>query len=328
MKTKQIKLNNRIMDYSNEIAVCGNENNFIKQIALELSSNGIFSYKDFFGNLIVSFSKNNKINENSIVFSAHVDEIGIQIQKVEDEKVYFRGIGTIKTQALNNNKVSINNLETTVFSHSKTLKDYEYNKLYIKKRKDEVFNIGDFGTFSSKSVLNNDLINGKALDNRVGCALLFEVALYLHENDLEENIFVIFSVQEEIGARGIQHFSYLNKMKYFISLDATPVVPENNVLQSRGVCIKLSDGSSFADEVLFEAFKQIAENNKIPYQIEVNDLGLTESAFPPLFSQTKSLTISYPITDMHTNNSSVDINDVVDTYNLIVKCCKDRNYFL
>jgi putative aminopeptidase FrvX len=103
-----------------------------------------------------------------------------------------------------------------------------------------------------------------------------------------------------------------------IAIDATPVVPENNILMGKGACIKVSDGSGVCNQFLIKAFSDYARTHSIPYQLEVNDLGFNESAFPPLVSDAKSIALSYPLEAMHTAKSKVSLADINCLEHLIV----------
>jgi Cellulase M and related proteins len=63
--------------------------------------------------------------------------------------------------------------------------------------------VGDFIVFDSPlRRLRGDRMTGKALDNRIGCAVLLELAGALDPNQSELDVIFGFSVQEELGGRG------------------------------------------------------------------------------------------------------------------------------
>ena len=60
-------------------------------------------------------------------------------------------------------------------------------------------------------VLNKKYYTGRALDNRMGGFMIAEVAKRLHQNNqkLDFGLYVVNSVQEEIGLRGAQMIAEL-----------------------------------------------------------------------------------------------------------------------
>ncbi len=61
------------------------------------------------------------------------------------------------------------------------------------------------GTFTARCSIDRDTIKGKALDNRVGCAILLSLILDLSDTPPDPSLLFAFTREEEIGGRGIQH---------------------------------------------------------------------------------------------------------------------------
>ncbi len=61
------------------------------------------------------------------------------------------------------------------------------------------------GTFSTRCSIDGDTIKGKALDNRVGCAILLSLILNLSDTPPDSSLLFAFTREEEIGGRGIHH---------------------------------------------------------------------------------------------------------------------------
>lgn len=312
-----------ILDYSDSLAVSGYEKDFLGRIKASLKILDIPSDFDSFGNLLVRYICPSS-DESMVVFSAHADEVGFQVQKAVGRQIYFRVLGALTTFGLVNKRVRIGKLSTGEIISSVPEIQLEKNsieKLFIQIDENSPSpEIGDVGSFDSRCLVENQSrIKGKALDNRVGCALLFELLVRLFkEKPIVKHAFCfVFTREEEMGGRGIQHFSYVHRPDFVIALDATPVNEKNNIEIGNGPCIKISDGSSISDSGLIAEFKNVAKKNAIAYQLEVNDLGFSESAFPPLVSDAKCVTISYPLLGIHSAYSKVSIEDVENTLRLL-----------
>ncbi|SGA30942.1 Putative aminopeptidase ysdC [Chlamydia abortus] len=64
--------------------------------------------------------------------------------------------------------------------------------------------VGDLVYMSGETVLFNDpnLIGGKAMDNRAGVTVLEYVAKEIADKDLDVDLYLVGTVQEEVGTRG------------------------------------------------------------------------------------------------------------------------------
>ena len=67
-----------------------------------------------------------------------------------------------------------------------------------------------------------DRIVAKTLDNRIGCAVLLEVLKRL-PSSLPNEVYFVFTVQEEVGLRGARTVSYRLEPDYGLAVDVTRV---------------------------------------------------------------------------------------------------------
>ena len=70
----------------------------------------------------------------------------------------------------------------------------------------------------SSNALAKSAVLGKALDDRVGCAILMQ----LLANDYECDFYGVFTVQEEVGFRGMYAAAYSVAPDVVIVLEAPP----------------------------------------------------------------------------------------------------------
>lgn len=85
------------------------------------------------------------------------------------------------------------------------------------KQAKEYANIGDFAVFSSSFSKSDNTIKAKALDDRIGCAILID----LIKKDLLFDAHFCFVVQEEIGLRGAKTATYQVKPDAAIVIEST-----------------------------------------------------------------------------------------------------------
>lgn len=125
--------------------------------------------------------------------------------------------------------------------------------------------------------LANDLVCSKTFDDRVGCFQLIEA---LRENDgtYPNDIYYVFTVQEEVGCRGSKTTAAFIKPDIGIAVDVTPAhdypcdLTGSNAI-GEGIGIKVADPSVLCDEDVVAAMEQCCRHKDIPFQYEVIDKG-------------------------------------------------------
>lgn len=300
------------------IAVAGYEMNIIDLIKKELhqvSLNAI--YQDAIGNLVCY--KKGASNGKKILISAHCDEVGLQISKVESGKLKFKAIGNIRCCNLLQQRVIFENgCRGIILAESiEKIDKYDYANLYIRLFNDiDDVEIGDVCTFENNYFETIHSIISKGLDNRVGCFILYR--LIIASLECKYDTYFVFTAQEEIGLKGMKVALGHIKPDISIVLDLAPECPENNIQCGAGTAIKISDSISISSRSLVSEFKKIAQKSNIVYQLEVNSCGTTEIA---LVSETgtdyKGIGISIPAKEIHSANVIVEKNDLEATYQLL-----------
>lgn len=171
--------------------------------------------------------------------------------------------------------------------------------------------------------LGEHLVSGKSMDNRVACWLgvrvLQQVEVPAHD------LYVVFTVQEEIGLRGAFTSSYEVNPDVGIALDVTlavdtPGVPDEDHITrlGKGAAIKIMDASTVSDHRLVDTFIQLAEENEVPYQLEVLPLGGTDNAAQQRSrSGARAITLSVPTRYVHTVTETLDRRDLQATLDLL-----------
>jgi putative aminopeptidase FrvX len=187
--------------------------------------------------------------------------------------------------------------------------------------------VGCVATFEDEfMVLNQTKYVGRALDNRVGGFMIAEVARLLKENKkkLPFSLYVVNSVQEEIGLRGAEMMAHRIKPDLALITDvchdtATPMVDKiENGDQQGGKGPVLTYGPAVQNNFL----KQIiaaAQKTKIPFQRAAvsRSTGTDTDAFAYSNEGVTSALISLPLRYMHTTVEMVEKSDVENCIRLI-----------
>lgn len=187
--------------------------------------------------------------------------------------------------------------------------------------------VGCVATFEDEFfILNNRYYGGRALDNRAGGFMIAEVARLLKENKkkLPFGLYVVNSVQEEIGLRGAEMIAHKIKPNVAIVTDvthdtSTPMI--NKVVAGDLSCGK-GPVVSYAPAVQMNLNRLIietAEKNKIPFQRQASSrsTGTDTDAFAYSNDGVVSALISLPLRYMHTTVEMVHKDDVENVIRLI-----------
>lgn len=175
-------------------------------------------------------------------------------------------------------------------------------------------------------VLNNRYYVGRALDNRVGGFMIAEVARMLKENKkkLPFGLYIVNSVQEEIGLRGAEMIAHRIKPRVAIITDVThdtgtPMINKQvhgDVSCGKGPVLSYAPAvQSNLNQLLVDA----AEENDIPFQRQASSrsTGTDTDAFAYSGEGVPSALISLPLRYMHTTVEMVHKEDVDNVIRLI-----------
>lgn len=187
--------------------------------------------------------------------------------------------------------------------------------------------VGSVVTYEDEfMVLNDRYYVGRALDNRAGGFMIAEVARLLKENDkkLPFGLYIVNSVQEEIGLRGAEMIANYIKPNVAIVTDVThdtqtPMI--NKITQGDLACGK-GPVISYAPAVQINLNRQLIEvatKNNIPFQRQASSryTGTDTDAFAYSNGGVPSALISLPLRYMHTTVEMIHKEDVDNVIRLI-----------
>jgi putative aminopeptidase FrvX len=199
------------------------------------------------------------------------------------------------------------------------------------KDKDEVLemgiHVGCVITYEDEMMMLNDrYFVGRALDNRMGGFCIAEVARLLKENkkELPYTLYVVNSVQEEVGLRGAEMIAHTIKPNVAIVTDVTHDTHTPLVSAKKLGDVKGGKGPSitYAPAVhnkLLDLIIETAEASKIELQREASSrrTGTDTDAFAYSNGGVPSALISLPLRYMHTTVEMAHKDDVEAVIQLI-----------
>lgn len=181
-------------------------------------------------------------------------------------------------------------------------------------------------------VLNDRYYVGRALDNRAGGFMIAEVARLLKENKvkLPFGLYIVNSVQEEIGLRGAEMIAHRIKPNVAIVTDVThdTQTPMINKITQGDLSCGNGPVVSYAPAVqtnLNKLLIKAAEENQIPFQRQASSrsTGTDTDAFAYSNDGVVSALISLPLRYMHTTVEMVHKEDVDNVIRLIYEALLD-----
>ncbi|MBS7525379.1 M42 family metallopeptidase [Fusibacter paucivorans] len=287
-------------------------------------------YADALGNLIAVKKGNGK--GKKIMMAAHMDEIGLQVIKIEpDGRIRVHAVGWVWAASLYNDKVIFQNGVIGVVGCDGKIEDAKNDsaKLYIdigcktKEAAEALVNIGDYcGFIGPYYELANDCICAKSIDDRVGCYILMEVIKNI-KAPIENDLYFVFTVQEEVGCRGAVVAAERIKPDIGLAIDITPdhFYPSDLMGQNQvggGVAIKIGDPSAMVDEKLYDQMIACCDKNDIKYQRDVINRGGTDiSSINQSYEGVRVAGMSVVTRYPHSQSALIAKEDVKATIDLI-----------
>lgn len=297
---------------------------------------------DTFGNIIARKGKGGK----KIMLAAHMDEIGLMVKYVSKEGfISFIKLGGIDDRVLVGQRVIIKAKKGDVYGIIGTkpphlLREEErkqpikYDSMFIDigcSSKEEVLKkieISDPIIFEPNAgILNGKICYGKAPDDRVGCYVMLKI---MERVKAKAEVYAVATTQEEVGLKGARVSSYSINPDFALAIDTTvagdtPGIGEKeaDLKIGRGVAITLIEAGGrglLVNGAVKELFLDTARKNKIKFQIDVVEGGMTDGAIISM-NREGILTgvIAVPCRYIHAPTGVFHLDDVESAIELGVK---------
>jgi endoglucanase len=286
--------------------------------------------------------KKGKKSLPKVMLAAHMDEVGLMVKTVTKEGfLQFTKMGGIDDRILLAQKVIVHTqkgaLQGIIGSKPPHIQKEEERKKIVAF--DELFidigaesredanaigvRIGDPVSFDAKyAKIGKDVVIGKAFDDRVGCAIMVETLKQMGKTDC--TICAVGTVQEEVGLRGAATAAFGVDPDIAIALDVTiagdvPGVREfdANVKMDKGPTLTVADAGLITHPKVLRLLLDVAEEQKIAYQLETGLLGATDAARISLTRQgVPSATVSVATRYIHSPFGMLSLKDAANAAKL------------
>ena len=290
-------------------------------------------YTDVMGSLIAV--KKGDGTGRRIMVSAHMDHIGLAVVDA-DKNGFLRvcNVGGIRAGKMVSGHVVFGNGVCGVVGADEKVKgELQVSDLYIdigaESREEalSMVSLGDMCVMAPRvTKLGENRIASPAMDDRIACYVQAQAVLELPES-MKNDVYAVFSVQEEVGLRGATTAAYHVNPDLGIAVDVTGVgdVPrvatKVPVELGKGAAIKIMDRSLICTPSVVEMMERLAVENGIASQREVLPYGGTDAgAMQRTRGGVASGAISIPCRYIHSEAETVDKRDVQACIELLKAC--------
>jgi len=328
--------------------VSGYEGNLRKIIRNELAGYVDEIREDVMGNLITI----KRGDDYKIMIASHMDEIGLMVQYIDERGfIRFVTLGGWYAPTLYNQRVILHGKKGRVtgviggkpphmLKEEERKKELKIESFFIDVGASSAADVEELGISIGTPIttdrefldLSGTRVSGKALDNRVGVAMLIRT---LQQVKSPHTIYGVFTVQEELGLKGAKTSAFSLDPNCAIALDVTipgdhPDIEKKDasVEMGRGpvlVLVSAAGRGLIAHPKMVGWLKETAEKTGIPVQLEVGEGGNTDATIIHLVKGgIPSIPFSVATRYMHSPVEVADIGDIEAGVNLLVEALKSR----
>ncbi len=244
--------------------------------------------------------------DDVLLLDAHMDEVGFLVSYIEDSGfLRLMGLGgwdarvlpahalRIRTKDGREIRGVIGTLPPHITAESERSKAFKLEDLFVDigaTSRDEVHALGiDVGAPAVPGYpferLDNDLVMGKAFDDRAGCAVAASALDALQSHELDMSLAVAFTTSEELGLRGARTVANQLTPAIALALEGTTAVDVPGVSGARklssmgkGPTVTIADRSVIASRAVVGLLEEVGAKQQIPFQRKLPGGGGTDAA--------------------------------------------------
>ncbi|MGJ8454083.1 M42 family metallopeptidase [Pseudothermotoga sp. U03pept] len=306
----------------------------IRELLISSLPNGVEYQVDNLGNLIVEVGD----GERAVALMAHMDEIGLVITGVNsDGTLNFRKVGGFDDRLLlgaHLDVVTQNGIIDGVIGinppHLGGNQSTENLRIDIgasnKKEAQEIgVNVMDYAVFKKHvSLLNRKFLSIRSLDDRFGCVALLHVLRNTIGEHIDQKIFFVWTVQEEIGLKGAKAFLSRHKVDLCYAIDSFACCSSltGDVQCGNGPVLRMVDNSAIASYDEMKKILSVAQKHTIPVQIGITGGGTDGSV--AMESGAKMVPITLAVRYLHSQAEYISLDDFENLVQLLSILTKIR----
>lgn len=301
---------------------------------------------DTYGSAVAKL--NTSFDVITVMLEAHCDEIGMIVQHITDDGfVFINKLGGSDSTIARAKRVFIHSRDGIVSGvigntaiHLQDNKNGggkqpEWKDIYVDigaKSKEEALKmvqIGDPITYSDDyEYLSDDILTGRALDNRIGGFTIARVLQNLHQRreELKVNVMALNSVQEEVGGYGARMMSYRLEPDMALVTDVTHATDTPGIDNKQHGLINLRKGPVIQHgganhPKIVEFLERVSKNSEIDVQHEATSVRTGTDTDSIFYQKTgiASALISLPLRYMHSPVEMASMKDVEALINLMTE---------
>lgn len=275
----------------------------------------------------------------TVMLEAHCDEIGMIVQHITDDGyIYVNKLGGSDSTIARAKRVNIhtsNGIVSGVTGNTAIhLQDKKngggeqpkWKDIYVdigvssKEEALELVKVGDPITYADDfDFLSDNILSGRALDNRIGGYIIAQVLKNLNERreELKVNVVALNSVQEEVGGYGARMMSYRIDPDTALVTDVTHATDTPGIDHKEHGLVKLGNGpvvqhggANHPEIVKF--IEDVGQEKDIALQHEATSVRTGTDTDSIFYQKTgiPSALISLPLRYMHSPVETASMQDV------------------
>lgn len=275
----------------------------------------------------------------TVMLEAHCDEIGMIVQHITDKGfVHVNKLGGSDSTIARAKRVNIHNkrgvVSGVVGNTAIHLQDKKngggdqpaWKDIYIdigansREEALEMIQVGDPITYADNfEFLSDDVLTGRALDNRIGGFVIAQVMKRLADNrsDLKVNVLALNSVQEEVGGYGARMMSYRLEPDMALVTDVTHATDTPGINNAEHGLVKLGEGpvvqhGGANHPAMVSFIEEVSKTREIAIQHEATSVRTGTDTDSIFYQKTgiPSALLSLPLRYMHSPVETASIQDI------------------
>ncbi|MDR3552168.1 MAG: M42 family metallopeptidase [Clostridia bacterium] len=292
---------------------------------------------DALGN-VIAFKKGDRPAKTRLMLCAHMDEVGLIVTCITgDGFLKFAAVGGIDPRVMAGRRVLIGAggipgvigmkvLHLLEGDEAKTAPSIE--KLYIdigvatRQEAERLVSPGDTAVFDSQfEEFGDGFIKARAIDDRIGCAMLVQMIRQPQPFDLT----FAFTVQEEVGSCGAKAATFAVAPEAAIVVEATTAADIPFVVEEKRVCfvgrgpvVSFMDKGTVYDRALYRLAFSLAEQQGISCQPKKATAGGNDAASVHVSREgVRTAAVSLPCRYLHSPSCVIKWSDAEETLRLL-----------
>lgn len=327
---------NKSIERFKELTMLDGTSGFESEVSKYLEKN-LSKYADEikFDNLggIYAIKKSKKENAKTVMIAAHMDEVGFVVTKIlPNGFLKFETLGGFREDVLLAQTYTVTSYASKKFTGvigsipkhftAGVAQNVKISDMTIDvgaENREEVLKMGIHeGAFVTPKTtfeqLTENRIMSKAVDNRYGCVIITEILEQFADKELDINLVVCATVQEEVGLRGAKIAANMIKPDVCFVVDCSPAndmdgSATSNGRLGEGFLIRLVDRTMVLRPNMREKLVRLAEENGIKYQYFTSPGGTDAGEIHQALNGVPTTVIGICARYIHTHNAIFDIRD-------------------